>query len=301
MVSPSGEQYEISAAGYAATVTESGATLRLLSRDGRALVDGFGEDAMSTACRGQLLMPWPNRIRDGRYIFAGATQQLPLSEPARHNASHGLARWAAWHLVERAADRVELGLRLVAQSGYPWTLDLGVVYELGTDGLVVTQRATNVSSSAAPYAAGAHPYLTLDTGERIDGWTLHAPAATRILSDPERLLPTGAEPVEGTAYDFRTARPIGDTSLDTCFTDLARDQAGIATVTLGNGERTVELWMDRAHGWLMLYTADDRTPPRRSIAVEPMTAPVDAFNSGQGLVTLQPGETFSARWGLRGR
>jgi aldose 1-epimerase len=59
--------------------------------------------------------------------------------------------------------------------------------------------------------------------------------------------------------------------------------------------------MDRAHGWLMLYTADDRTPPRRSIAVEPMTAPVDAFNSGQGLVTLQPGETFSARWGLRGR
>jgi aldose 1-epimerase len=301
MVSPSGEQYQISAAGYAATVTESGASLRLLSKDGRALIDGFGDDAMSSACRGQLLMPWPNRIRDGRYTFDGATQQLPLSEPGRHNASHGLVRWASWHVVERSAQRVELGIRLLAQSGYPWTLDLGVVYELGADGLVVTQRATNVSDSPAPYAAGAHPYLTLDTGGRVDAWTLQAPAATRILSDPERLLPTGSEPVAGTAYDFRTARPIGETALDTCFTDLARDEAGIATVTLSTADRAVELWLDDAHGWLMLYTADDRTPPRGSIAVEPMTAAVDAFNSGQGLVTLRPGETFSARWGLRGR
>jgi aldose 1-epimerase len=301
MVAPSGEQYEIEAAGYAATITESGATLRLLAKDGRRLVDGFAEDAMSSACRGQLLMPWPNRIRDGRYEFEGATQQLPLSEPARHNASHGLARWATWHVVSHEAGRIELGLRLPAQTGYPWVLDLGVVYRLGEDGLTVTQSATNRSQTDAPYASGAHPYLTLDTGSTVDDWTLHAPAATVLQVDRERMLPTGRATVAGTDYDFREPRAIGSTALDDCFTDLTRAEDGSATVTLSTMDRTVELWLDEHHRWLMLYTADDRTPPRAAIAVEPMTAPVDAFNSGEDVVVLAPGETFSASWAIRAR
>jgi aldose 1-epimerase len=301
MVAPSGEQYDIKAAGYAATVTETGATLRLLAKDGRRLVDGFAEDTMPGACRGQLLMPWPNRIRDGRYTFEGVAQQLPLSEPKRHNASHGLARWAAWHVIGRSAERIELGLRLPAQSGYPWVLDLAVVYELGEDGLTVTQSATNRGASNAPYASGAHPYLTLDTGSTIDAWTLHATAATVLEADRERMLPTGRTDVAGSVYDFREPRVIGSTALDDCFTDLVRAADGSATVTLSAQDRAVELWMDEHHRWLMLYTADDRTPPRGSIAVEPMTAPVDAFNSGEDLVVLAPGETFSASWGIRSR
>ena len=81
-------------------VTESGATLRALEHEDRALVDGFGEDEMPRGGRGQLLMPWPNRIRDGRYPYDGRELQLGLSEPARGNASHGLVRWAAWTLEE---------------------------------------------------------------------------------------------------------------------------------------------------------------------------------------------------------
>jgi aldose 1-epimerase len=246
-------------------------------------------------------MPWPNRIRDGRYTFEGVTQQLPLSEPARHNASHGLVRWAAWDVVDHTDDRIELALRLPAQSGYPWVLDLRVAYELGEGGLRVTQAATNRSDRPAPYAAGAHPYLTLDTGTTIDGWTLHAPAATRLEADRERMLPTGRTAVAGTDYDFREPRTIGATALDDCFTDLIRGADGTATVTLSTEDRGVELWMDEHHRWLMLYTADDRTPPRGSIAVEPMTAPVDAFNSGEDVVVLAPGETFTARWGIRAR
>ncbi|HEY0646126.1 MAG TPA: aldose epimerase, partial [Nocardioides sp.] len=96
MVFPSGDQYDIAAAGYSAVVTESGAALRCLSHDGRDLVHGFAETEMSGGDRGQLLMPWPNRIRDGRYSFGGRDLQLGLSDPARGNASHGLARWAAW-------------------------------------------------------------------------------------------------------------------------------------------------------------------------------------------------------------
>jgi len=102
MVAPSGDQFEIAAAGYRAVVTESGATLRELTYDDRPLIDGFALEEVSPGGRGQLLMPWPNRLRDGAYRFAGRDLRLPLSEPARHNASHGLVRWAAWSREEDA-------------------------------------------------------------------------------------------------------------------------------------------------------------------------------------------------------
>jgi len=299
-MSASGTQFEIGHAGYRAVVTESGAALRTLTHDGRGLVDGFGEDEMSPGCRGQLLMPWPNRIRDGRYTWDGTEQQLPLTEPSRSNASHGLARWAAWTVASHSSAAVSLTYRLMAQSGYPWTLDLSVTYALGDDGLHVTQGAVNRSASAAPYAQGAHPYLVVP-GE-VDTWELLLPAATRSLSD-ERLLPVGAEDVTGTDVDFRTARPLGGVVLDHAFTDLVRDPAGLATTSLrdpvsGHG---VEIWVDRAHPWLMVYTGDDRPAPftRRSVAVEPMTAQADAFRSGEDVVRLEPGESFQTTWGIR--
>ena len=123
------------------------------------------------------------------------------------------------------------------------------------------------------------------------------------MTDDERKLPTGREPVAGSSYDFREGRPIGDTVLDHAFTDLVRDADGRAHVEVrslaGSG---VELWTDEQFGWLQAYTGDDQPPEaaRTALAVEPMTAPPDAFNSGDDLVVLDPGATFSASWGIRG-
>ena len=303
MVAPSGDQFEISGGGYRAVVTESGATLRVLEHEGRPLVDGFGEDEMSRVGRGQLLMPWPNRIRDGRYSFDGHSLQLGLSEAGRGNASHGLARWAAWTLEEHSAASVSLTYRLMAQTGYPWTVDLHVLYDLSADGLTVTQTATNLSSSPAPYASGAHPYLTVGAGP-VDGWELTLPASTRLVVD-EQLIPVGEEPVDGTAYDFRVTRPLRDTVLDSAFGDLDRDENGVATVELRAPETgdAVALWVDDRHHWLQVYTAELDSPPRQALAVEPMTAPPNAFASGRDLLTLAPAGTgddeFSGSWGIR--
>lgn len=300
MVSPSGEQLEISAGSYRAVVTESGATLRQLSHDGRALIDGFGADEMSSGGRGQLLMPWPNRVRDGKYSFRGRDLQLPLTEPAHHNASHGLVRWVAWTPAELAVDSVSLTYRLMAQTGWPWTFDVRVTYALDDDGLTVTQSATNLADEAAPYAAGAHPYLAVGPGP-VDGLELTFPATRRYLTD-DQLIPVGEESTEGTALDFRRGRQLGDTALDDCFTGLGRDADGRATTILRDPRsgRGVAHWVDAAWTCLQLFTADGVPgKARRSLAVEPMTAPPDALNSGTGLVVLAPGESHSGSWGVR--
>ena len=299
MTPPSGEQHPIEASGYRAVVTECGATLRHLSYDGRDLIQGHGPDVMCTAGRGQVLMPWPNRIRDGAWSFDGSDFQLPLSEPARHNASHGLVRWTSWSRGQGDGSSVRMVHRLLAQTGYPWTLDLTVRYALGEHGLTVTMGAVNRSDSPAPFACGAHPYLTAGSS-RVDRDELTVPGPVRLLTDDERKLPTGRQDVAGTSYDFRAPRPLGDTVLDHAFTELTRgdDHRARATLRSPTG-RGVELWADRSFGWLQAYTADDQGDLARSaLAVEPTTAPPDAFNSGADLLVLAPGEVFEAEWGI---
>ena len=78
-----------------------GASLRTLSYDGRDLVLPFGADELRPAYRGMTLAPWPNRIVDGRYAFRGAGLQLPLTEPARSHALHGLVGWLDFEVTDR--------------------------------------------------------------------------------------------------------------------------------------------------------------------------------------------------------
>ena len=266
MVAPSGEQFEIRGGGYRAVVTECGASLRVLEHDGRPLVLGWDEDAQSASGRGQLLAPWPNRIRDGRYSFDGRDLQLPLSEPKLGNASHGLVRWASWTVEEHSESSVSLGYRLMSQPGYPWTVDLHAIYDLSAAGLTVTVTATNLSRAPAPYALGAHPYLVAGPG-RVDDWELTLPVHSRLEVD-EQLIPGGRSDVAGTELDFRTARPIASTTLDTAFTGVDRDADGRVTVSLRDPSTDlgVALWMDERHGWLRCSpgTHCPRTPGSRS-------------------------------------
>jgi aldose 1-epimerase len=295
VIGPSGDQFSIEGGGYRAVVTECGAGLRLLEYDGRALLDGFAEDEMASAGKGQLLLPWPNRVAQAAYTFQGRHLQLPITEPALGNASHGLVRWVAWSLEEQGPHTVSLMYRLMAQSGYPWTVDLHVLYDVSADGLTVTVTATNMSDSPAPYAQGAHPYLTLGDGG-IGGWSLSLPARTLLLVD-EALIPVGRADVSG-EFAFRSPRPIGNTELDTAYTDLERDATGRAEVSLSDGDRSLALWMDDKHRWVQVFTGG-----RASVAVEPMTAPPNAFNSGEDLVVLTPagtpGDEHSSSWGIR--
>lgn len=286
----------VAGGGYTATVVVAGGGLSALSHGDVPLVRGTPPGTVVAAGRGQVLVPWPNRLRDGHYAFAGTEHQLALSEPARHNASHGLVRWCTWQLLDAAPDEVTLGYRLAAQRGYPWSLDVAARYRVGADGLTVTLSASNRSDSPAPFAAGMHPYL--DVGAPLDEARLTLPGATRLLVD-DRKLPTGTEPAAG-EYDLRSGRSLSGLTLDDGYTDLVRDDDDRAVVRLDGPDRSVELWADTSFRWLQAYTGDDLgDQARQSLAVEPMTAPADAFNSGTDLLTLDPGETWQGSFGIR--
>lgn len=296
---PTGAQLQIAHGRQRAVVTEVGAALRSWTVDGRERLDGFGADDSPPDYRGQVLAPWPNRLRDGRYELAGAEHRLPINEPARGCALHGFVSALAWRVDEHGEDRVALALEPAPRDGYPFALRLGLTYLLGDDGLVVELAAANVGDADAPFGAGFHPYLRSGPA---DGARLQVPAETIVPVDAERLLPTGPPvPVAGTESDFRSERAIGSTALNACYSGLERDADGIARVLLVTPDGPVTVWMDAGFAFALVYTADEVAEParrRHSVAIEPMTCAADAFNTGLGLRVLAPGEVLTARWGL---
>jgi len=299
MSGPSGEQIEIAFADQRATVVEVGGGIRTFSAEGRELLDGYGADEPILSGRGQVLIPWPNRLEDGAYDFDGRHHQLPLTEPERGDAIHGLVREERWRAGEREQHRVVMEHVLEPRPGYPFAVSLAVEYALSESGLSVRTTATNIGPAACPFGSGQHPYLTLGTPS-VDSLVLRAPGAT-VLSEDKRGIPRGREPVDGTPYDFRRPREIGATKLDDAFTDLVRGTDGRARVELRDPKSRagLTLWVDERYRYLQLFTGDPLPDVRRrSIAVEPMTCPPNAFRTGDDLVRLEPGESFMSAWGI---
>ncbi|MBO0979660.1 aldose 1-epimerase family protein [Microbacterium sp. SD291] len=301
-VEVSGRQLRIAAGPYEAVIASVGASLRSLTVDGRDLVVPFDADEVRPGYRGTTLAPWPNRIVDGRYSFGGAEHQLPLTEPARGQALHGLLSWAEFsdRLVED--DRVVLAAVIEPQTGYPFRVEVETEYRLDAGGLTQTVTARNIGADAAPWGTGPHPYLVAGAGG-VDAWTLRLPASEVLTVTPDRLSPIVVEPLsEHPEWDFRTARTIGDVFIDHAFTGFARTD-GIAEVRLTAGDGTgVAMTWDERCPWVQVHTADNPGIDgihRIGLAVEPMTCPPDAFNSGTDLVVLAPGDAHAASWTIR--
>lgn len=297
----SGTHYGLAAGDYTATIASVGASLRTLQFHGRDLVVPFTADEIRPVFRGATLAPWPNRVIDGRYTFDGVEQQLPLTEPNRGNALHGLAAWLDFNAIERSASHVVLTATIEAQAGYPHRVEVTVTFALDEDGLHSTVTALNTGHDEAPWGTGPHPYLTPGVG-RVDDWTLSLPAASVLTVTDDRLIPIALADVateDDGAFDFRVARQIGDTFIDHAFTELTRDDDGITSVTVlaADGTGVGMTWANDCP-WVQVHTADQENPEtsRLGLAVEPMTCPPDAFNSGTDLIVLAPNASATAGW-----
>jgi aldose 1-epimerase len=292
----SGTQVSLRSGHAAAEIASIGASLRSLTVGGRDLVVPYGVDEMRPLYRGAVLVPWPNRVVDGRYSFKDTGYQLPLTEPERGHALHGLAVWLDFAVIEATEDTAVLEATVPAQAGYPFRITTTVTYALDGDGLTTRIVSTNTGASPAPYGTSGHPYLVAGEG-RVDDWTLDF-VAEQVLEVDDRLSPAGVTYAEGTEFDYRSPRRIGSAFLDHAFTGLARE-AGTARVRLladdGHG---VEMTWGTECPWVQIHTGDRPEPDwdRRGLAVEPMTCPPNAFNSGTDLVVLEPGASHDAEW-----
>ena len=302
--------YPISFGDYRARAISLGAGLHVLERivDGQSvqLTETYDSASKPPLGSGMTLAPWPNRIRDGKFDFGGMSHQLDITEPAANNAIHGLVRRRNWDLVEHSEARVQQSIEVGQHSGWPYALRLTVTHELGGDGLTVTHTATNEGPGAAPFGLGVHPFIRVGDVPIAD-CALEIAATSYLPLEPTRNLPDGPpQPVAGTENDFTTPRSLAGVWLDTPFTGVVPDGDGIARHVLRapDGSATA-LWSDAAFGWVQVFTAyPERGKPYLNrdlaLAVEPMTCPPDAFNSGLDVIVLEPGQTWSGRWGVTG-
>ncbi len=295
---PSGQQFEIQHGALRAIITEVGAGLRSFSLGGRELLDTYGPHEMASGGRGEVLLPWPGRIEDGEYTFAGTRQHLPLSEPALHNAIHGLTRWANWRPKLHEASRVVMELTLHSQPGYPFILRLEESYTLTEQGLEVQTTAQNIGTVPLPYGAGHHFYFTVGT-DLVNDAVLRVPARSYFRAN-ERMLPLlPPVSVENTPFDFRAPHSIGDLVLDTGYADLIFvDGWSSVTLSAPTGTPNLTISMDSTHPFLQIFSGDtlSEAARRRGLAIEPYTCAPNAFNNSLGLRTLQPGKLFASLW-----
>jgi aldose 1-epimerase len=299
---PSGTQWEIRHGQQRAVVVEVGGGLREYTDGGAAVLDGYPAERVADSGRGQPLLPWPNRLADGRYTFNGQEHQLAIDEVASNNAIHGLTRWLNWQLLDKTESSVRVGQALRPRPGYPFSLALEIQYALGDLGLTVRTTAHNRGTAPLPFGAGQHPYFTVGT-PLIDAAILELPTRAHVELDSQRGLPTGTiGPVAHTALDYTTPRVIGSTVLDDCFCDVIHGDDGRARASLSDpaSGRRLTVWLGPGYRYVQVFSGETLAPERRrrSLAIEPMSCPPNAFRTGTDLITLQPDQSVDLEWGV---
>ncbi|HAS31066.1 MAG: aldose epimerase [Microbacterium sp.] len=296
-----GEQFVLDDGAVRVEVSALAAVLREVRVRGIRITETVDPSGLPPKGCGIVLSPWPNRVADARWQLNGATQQLDVTDVARGGAIHGLLRNTAYTLRERTDRSLTLAAMIHPQHGWPLLLESWVTYALDGDGVAVTHGVRNHADAPAPWAVGAHPYFRV--GEvSTDELMLRVDAGVRLELD-ERLNPVAERDVIAGEFDLRGGRSLHGADLNVAYGRLAnRDTRGtIARLEAPDGAAT-EVWADPEFGWLQVFTPADfpgADGVGRAVALEPMSAPPNALNSGIDLIWLAPGETRELTWGAR--
>lgn len=286
-----------------AAVDLRGGGLSHLTWRGGDLLAGYGrpgEPATPPLHANTVLAPWPNRTRDAEFTFDGEIHRLTVTEPERNTALHGFVAQQQWTVTDRRTDAVTLTLNTAGQPGWPWPLHLELGYRITADGATATLTARNDADRPVPFACGFHLYPSVP-GTATDDCILVVPEHTLVPLD-DRGLPTGSgEQDRGVLPE--QANPLRDRQLDHCLQLPGPDPAEFRL--LGPDGGGVALRTSPGFRWFQVFTSDAALgmpwPGRqggRAVAVEPMTAPPDALNSGTGLVRLPPGGRLDCSWAI---
>jgi aldose 1-epimerase len=272
---------------YSALVSPSGAALAALVYDGHDVVLPVPEGEVPTGYQGKILAPWPNRVRDATYRVHGRRERLAVTEPETGDALHGLVCWQEFTVIAHSVSQVRLVTRIFPQPGYPFTVRLLVSYTLNDRGLHISASVVNQGDRSTPYGIGAHPYLRCGSAEP-DRCDLVLPSTCRVrLGAVEDELDVAAV-LQGRG---RPAR-LGRNRVDHAFTGMPQHWS----VRLQDPRTGLWARLSASSRWMQIYTGDRLD--RAGVAVEPMTCPANAFNSGVDLIWLRPSGSHVFTWKL---
>lgn len=290
---------ELTAGDYTAVVDTLGATLCSVSHRSRPLILPQTPGTPTVDYRGVVCVPWPNRLANGSYVFEGNRYEVPVTEPARSTALHGLGYAREWEVLTQSDAEAVLALQFGSDPGYPYNVRVEAHYKLAESGLSARILAVNKGYTPAPYGSCPHPYLVAGPG-LVDDWTLQLDAGRYMEVASDRLLPVGLANVDSGPFDFRSGRTIGSTVIDNAFTSVtAADGRWEARLTASDGHGVAISW-DPLAKWVQICTADAvDAAPRAGLAVEPMDCAPDAFNSRADLLVLPPNGMHPLKWSLR--
>jgi aldose 1-epimerase len=237
-----------------------------------------------------ILFPFPNRIRDGKYTFAGKEYQLPTNDSTKKNAIHGYAPRYPWRIVDQGA--TDFGAYVSGEFRPSidapevekfWPADYGfhVTYRLGHHTLTIETKVTNRSSSILPFGLGFHPWFRFPFASQegdISRYRFHMPAHS--LWKLEESLPTGEKIPIPEELDWSRPKLLGNVTLDTVYTDLfdVDDPQGKMHLraelrhadTLG----ALQIWTTADFRDMVLFTPVHR----KAFCIEPYTCPTDAIH-----------------------
>lgn len=278
----SGQTIELAAGDFRATIVTVGAGIAALRHKGRDLLLSHRPEEIARAHLGKVLLPWPNRLAQGTYVFDGERYDVAVNDRASGAAIHGLVAWKDFSIVEQSEDRVTLETHVIPIYGYPFLLRTEITYRLDArDGLCACYETRNLCDRDAPFGVGVHPYITCDHAP-MDECVLTLPCR-RVFTRGADLNPRDLVDASSLDLDFTRSRALKGIVIDHTFkTDGENWQAMLESSDM-------KVVMTSSASWLQVYTGEKLE--RRGLALEPMSCPPDAFNSGIDLVILKPGTT----------
>jgi aldose 1-epimerase len=233
-----------------------------------------------------LLTPWVNRVRNGNYSFKGKNYQLPINEPALGNAIHGLLARVSFETVQQTPESIVLEhIYKGGEPNYPFPFTFRYTYILLNEGgLQITFEAKNTGPTSMPFACGWHPYFCFpDT--TVEDLAIKFNPISRFISDSQ-MIPLKEENLDGqTKFIFSQEKVDHVFRLEPYAKHITEfiDQKHKRSLYL---EQSSEQFP-----FLVVFQPEGFT----SVAIEPMTANTDAFNTGDGLLELAPLEVFSGQ------
>lgn len=275
-----------------------GATVLDLVFDGKNILDHYQtpeELEVGDWCKNAILFPFPNRLKNGRYELADKVYQFPINDASTQNALHGFGYQKPFSIknIELSANEAKI-ICTYEDSGdhpaYPFPFICEVSFSIKNNEFEVGLFFENKSQQRVPVGLGWHPYFMMS--DKVNDCFLQMPAC-RLVEVDETMIPTGIK------YDyhfFNKKRKIDRVVLDNGF-EIKKDN-GRAEVLVEGEYGTIKYWQatgNRLWNFVQIFTP----PNRKSIAIEPMTCNIDAFNNRDGLVLLERGEQIGGRFGVK--